>query len=107
MFHKDKEHQFPDQTEVKKEERLRWGWVNVSFGFLLCFRGTKYITSIGLFYKKVGRLWRVSDCEELAGLLTGDDVNDPTRQVNQFPFVLLLVVLLILPLLEIYIHYLF
>jgi len=26
---------------------------------------TQYITSIGLFYKEVGRLWRVSDCEEL------------------------------------------
>ena len=27
--------------------------------------GTQYITSIGLFYKNVGRFWRVSDCEEL------------------------------------------
>jgi len=25
----------------------------------------QYITSIGLFYKRWGRLWRVSDCEEL------------------------------------------
>jgi len=24
------------------------------------YRRTQYITSIGLFYKKVGRLWRVS-----------------------------------------------
>ena len=37
------------------------------------YRRTPYITSIGLFYKNVGRLWRVSDCEELVGLLTGDD----------------------------------
>jgi len=29
------------------------------------FRRTPYITSIGLFYKELGRLWRVSDCEEL------------------------------------------
>ena len=29
------------------------------------YRRTQYITSIGLFYKKVGRLWRVYDCEEL------------------------------------------
>jgi len=26
------------------------------------------ITSIGLFYKEVGRLWRLSDCEELVGV---------------------------------------
>ncbi len=26
-----------------------------------------YVTSIGLFYKEVDRLWRVSDCEELVG----------------------------------------
>jgi len=26
-----------------------------------------------LFYKKWGGLWRVSDCEELVGLLSGDD----------------------------------
>jgi len=32
------------------------------------FRRTQYITSIGLFYKEVGRLWRVSDCEELVGV---------------------------------------
>ena len=32
------------------------------------FRITQYITSIGLFYKKVGRLWRESDCEELVGV---------------------------------------
>ena len=31
------------------------------------FRRTLYITSIGLFYKNVGRLWKVSDCEELVG----------------------------------------
>ena len=29
------------------------------------FKITQYITSIGLFYKEVGSLWRVSDCEEL------------------------------------------
>jgi len=34
---------------------------------------TQYIPSIGLFYKKVGRLWKVSDCEELVGVITGDD----------------------------------
>ena len=32
------------------------------------FRRTQYITSIGLIYKKVGRLWRLSDCEELVGV---------------------------------------
>jgi len=31
------------------------------------FRITQYITSIGLDYKEVGSLWRVSDCEELVG----------------------------------------
>ncbi len=32
------------------------------------FRVTKYITSIGLFYKKVGiLLGGLSDCEELSG----------------------------------------
>ena len=33
-----------------------------------CFMRTQYITSIGLFYKNWGRLWRVSDCEELVGV---------------------------------------
>ena len=30
-------------------------------------------SSIGLFYKSVGMLWTASDCEELVGLLTGDE----------------------------------
>ena len=34
------------------------------------FSRTQYIPSIGLFYKEVGRLWRVSDCEELSGFIT-------------------------------------
>jgi hypothetical protein len=28
-----------------------------------------------LFYKKLGRLWRVSDCEELVVVITRDGVN--------------------------------
>ena len=32
-------------------------------------------SSIGLFYKSVGMLWTASDCEELVGLLTGDEGN--------------------------------
>ena len=32
--------------------------------------GLCFITSMGLFYNFT---WRVSDCEELVGLLTGDD----------------------------------
>jgi len=36
------------------------------------FRRTQYIPELGLFYKNEGRLWRVSDCEELVGV-TGDD----------------------------------
>jgi len=36
----------------------------------------QYITSIGFFYKEVGRLWRVSDFEELVGVITGDDEVD-------------------------------
>ena len=32
------------------------------------FRRTLYITSIGLFYRKWGVLWRVSDFEELVGV---------------------------------------
>jgi len=32
------------------------------------FRRTQYITPIGLFYKNRGRLWRVSDYEELVGV---------------------------------------
>jgi len=31
-------------------------------------RRTQNITSIGLFYKNRGGLWRVSDCEELVGV---------------------------------------
>ena len=31
------------------------------------FRRTQNITSIGLFYKNVGGLWRMSDCEEIVG----------------------------------------
>jgi hypothetical protein len=27
-----------------------------------------YLIVGGMFYKKVGRLWRVSDCEELVGV---------------------------------------
>jgi len=46
------------------------------------FRRTQYITSIGLFYKEVGRLWRVSDCEELVGGFTGDDVADLARRIS-------------------------
>ena len=35
----------------------------------------KNTSSIGLFYKSVGMLWRVSDCEELVGAVTvGDGV---------------------------------
>ena len=43
----------------KKEEGLRgWLWVYVSLGFLIgWFMRTQYITSIGLFYKEMGRLW--------------------------------------------------
>ena len=32
------------------------------------FSRTQCITPIGLFNKEVGRLWRVSDCEELVGV---------------------------------------
>ena len=43
-----------------------------------CIRRTQYITSIGLFYKEVGRLWRVSDCEELVGVThTGKIICSP------------------------------
>jgi len=35
---------------------------------------TQYITSIGLNYNVWDFTWRVSDCEEIEGLLTGDDV---------------------------------
>jgi len=60
-------HQFPDQTEEKKEEGLRGWWVGVSLGFLIiCFRRTQYITSIGLFYKNggscsLGYIWEISE----------------------------------------------
>ena len=30
-------------------------------------------SSIGLFYKNGDFTWRLSDCEELVGLLTGDE----------------------------------
>ena len=40
------------------------------------FRVTQYIPELGLFYKNEDFTWRVSDCEELVGLLTGDDEND-------------------------------
>jgi len=38
---------------------------------------TQYITSIGLFYKNMGRLRSVSDCEELVG-----EVNHTTECVT-------------------------
>jgi len=43
------------------------------------YRRTQYITSISLFYKNVGRLWRVSDCEELLEL-SGGAVSDLSIQ---------------------------
>ena len=48
------------------------------------FRRTQYITLIGLFYKNVGILLEgCLTCEELSGgLLTGDDMNNPTRKVK-------------------------
>ena len=46
-----------DQTEGKKEEGGRGWLVYISLGFLIgYFRRTQYITSMGLFYKKVGIL---------------------------------------------------
>ena len=44
------------------------------------FRRTQYIPRFGgILQGSGGFTWRVSDCEELSGgLLTGDDVNDPT-----------------------------
>ena len=35
MFHIDKEHQFPDQSEENKGEGRRGKWVDVSLGFLV------------------------------------------------------------------------
>jgi len=32
------------------------------------YRRTRNIPELGLFYKEVGRLWRLSDCEELVGV---------------------------------------
>ena len=44
---------------------------------------TQYITSFGLFYKKVGiLLGGLSDCEELVGLLTGDDWDAPAKSIS-------------------------
>ena len=44
-----------NQTKEKKEEGMRGWGVDVSLGLhLVGFRRTQYITSIGLFYKKVG-----------------------------------------------------
>ena len=41
------------------------------------FRRNGSITPIGLFYKNVGRLWRVSDCEELVGVTwSGSDCEE-------------------------------
>ena len=36
--------------------------------YCLCIRRTQCIPLIGLFYKNRGRLWRVSECEELVGV---------------------------------------
>jgi hypothetical protein len=36
--------------------------------YCLCIRRSQYIPELGLFYKNRGRLWRVSDCEELVGV---------------------------------------
>jgi len=38
---------------------------------LVGFRRTQYIPELGLIYKNEGRLWRVSDCEELVGVDQG------------------------------------
>ena len=49
------------------------------------FRRTPYITSIGLFYKELGRLWRVSDCEELVGhLMEHLGLNEPNYFMYQW-----------------------
>ena len=45
-----------------------------SVSLIRWFRRTEIVTSIGLFYKKVDFTWRVSDCEELGGRLTGNGV---------------------------------
>ena len=37
-------------------------------GFLSVFRRTLFIPRFRGFYKNVGRLWRLSDCEELVGV---------------------------------------
>ena len=36
-------------------------------------RKTQVIPEYVVFYKNVGRLWRLSDCEGLVGEVTGDD----------------------------------
>ena len=46
------------------------------------FRVTQYIPELGLFYKNEDFTWRVSDCEELVGLLTGDDKGSLTLFTN-------------------------
>ena len=45
------------------------------------FRRTHYITLFGGFYKKLGSLWRVSDCEELVGAVTVGDVIGIERNI--------------------------
>jgi len=50
-----------DQTEEKKEEGWRGGWGFVSIGFPFGGSGDPNIYhDSGVFYKNVGRLWRVS-----------------------------------------------
>ena len=39
-------------------------------------------SSIGLFYKSVGMLWTASDCEELVGVFSGDDVTDLAMSIS-------------------------
>ena len=38
-----------------------------------CIREPQFIPKLGGFYKNRGFTWRVSDGDELVGLLTGDD----------------------------------
>jgi len=68
-LHIDKEHQFPDQTEEKKEEGLRGWWEDVSQVFLLVVYENP-INNINRFVlQECGDFtWRVSDCEELVGV---------------------------------------
>ena len=71
------------KQEIRKTKKNFFIFYSIPKVKYYWIRRAQYIPSIGLFYKNRGRLWRVSDCEELVG-----EVNHTTESVTDlFSFV--------------------